>query len=414
MSYKLLNKSTGETQEFDTKEERDQYVTDNDLSVYQGSLPELTVTVKRSFTQSPQFQDVFGSGNPIFGSDRVNINRRASQRNSNFYQNYDMLGNIAEGVNVMSGGILNRLSPTQNTGLFIDTVQGDNIMKSWFGNSGIVSDKFQQEHPYWSMVINGLGDAGTGYGINYTFTNPNIVAKLRHPTYKKYYHGTSADFNISEARMGSTYNSGLHASDSPTIAESMKTRGGGNNPRVEEFWAPKPSTEAIDVGDNGIRQLSSEYVIEPRTGNSYYDAAGDNTFKFDLIRKTGGNPVMIEGKPAFQIDKSVTLNLRKSSYPKIPESQYPEIDNLLHRYQSQVNWNLDALSTQTRRRLANINKRAAEIMSEAGYKVVKYNNTNPFEGGGGTSYFITDPSVIYQPKTLNFKLPWIFGYNSNK
>lgn len=121
---------------------------------------------------------------------------------------------------------------------------------------------------------------------------------------------------------------------------------------------------------------------------------------------------MMEGKPAFQIETPVTINLRKSSYPNIPESMYKEIDDLLHRYQSQVDWNVDALSTQTKRRLANINKRAAEIMSDSGYKVVKYNNTNPFEGGGGTSYFITNPSVIYQPKTLNFKLPWIFGYNN--
>lgn len=31
-------------------------------------------------------------------------------------------------------------------------------MQSWFGNSGIVSDKFQQNNPYWSLAINGATD----------------------------------------------------------------------------------------------------------------------------------------------------------------------------------------------------------------------------------------------------------------
>lgn len=43
MSFPIFNRSTGETINFNTKEERDQYVSDNDLSVYQGSLPELVV-----------------------------------------------------------------------------------------------------------------------------------------------------------------------------------------------------------------------------------------------------------------------------------------------------------------------------------------------------------------------------------
>ena len=53
-----------------------------------------------------------------------------------------MASNIAEGVNIMSGGFLNRLSPTQNIGLIIDTAKGKNFINSWFGNSGIVSDNF--------------------------------------------------------------------------------------------------------------------------------------------------------------------------------------------------------------------------------------------------------------------------------
>ena len=61
-----------------------------------------------------------------------------------------------------------------------------------------------------------------------------------------------------------------------------------------------------------------------------------------------------------------------------------------------------------------VTDRGTPIISDPGYKTVKYNNTNPFEGGGGTSYFITDPSVIYQHTPFNsVMLPWTFGTNHN-
>ena len=43
MTFPIFNRSTGETISFNTKQERDNYVSDNDLSVYQGELPELIV-----------------------------------------------------------------------------------------------------------------------------------------------------------------------------------------------------------------------------------------------------------------------------------------------------------------------------------------------------------------------------------
>ena len=88
------------------------------------------------------------------GNIRVRNYRKAEARNPNFSRNWDMASNIAEGVNVMSGGFLNRLSPTQNIGLIIDAAKGKNFMDSWLGNSGIVSDNFAQNHPYWTFGIN--------------------------------------------------------------------------------------------------------------------------------------------------------------------------------------------------------------------------------------------------------------------
>lgn len=245
MSFPIFNRSTGETINFNTKEERDQYVSDNDLSVYQGSLPELTVTAKRSFTQSPQFQDIFGSGNPIFGSDRVNINRRASQRNSNFYQNYDMLGNIAEGVNVMSGGFLNRLSPTQNLRLLYDIATGENVIDSWFGNNGIVSNQFTQNHPYWSLAINGIPDLGT-YSL---LGRLRTTSSFRDPN--KVYHsdkGNGTGFTGSGAYIK---NGRLHPGQTRLEGQANYTWWNEGEPFSPGFSPKKPVTRMI-VADKDL------------------------------------------------------------------------------------------------------------------------------------------------------------------
>lgn len=109
----------------------------------------------RGYNSSFYGMSDFGS---LFGNDRVQGVRKAEARNPNFSEDWDMASNIAEGINIMSVGLLNRLSPTQNIGLITDAIQGDNIMQSWLGNSGIVSDNFVQNHPYWAFSANFVGD----------------------------------------------------------------------------------------------------------------------------------------------------------------------------------------------------------------------------------------------------------------
>ena len=393
--------------------------------------------VNKSLVQSFIDRMGWGQDNPIWGNRRISNFQKTYDKNPNFMDNWKVAENAIEGSNIMSGGILNRLSPTQNIRLAYDLVTDKPIftgqngqLGSWWGNSGIVSNQFAEDHPFYSMMINGLGDYGFGTGTNYGINkgistlnkHPDLVAKLRHPTYKKYYHGTSADFDLKDARMGNEYNLGLHASDTPTIAESMQTRGNGINPKVIEFYAPKPSTESIDVYNNGIEQLQTNYLLKPihtKYGiDEGYDAAGNLTQLFKLIRKYGGTPYMVKNTsyPKFNIDENVSLNLRQSVYPKIQQSEYSKIDDLLKEQKAILGSTSDRyyLSPAQRTRLSEINTEAAQIMSKYGYKTVKYNNTNPFEGGGGTSYFITDPSVIYQHTPFNsVMLPWTFGTNHN-
>lgn len=75
-------------------------------------------------------------------------------------------------INTVTGGVLNRLSATQNARVLYDlgkTVSG-NMSISDFGksliegNNGVVTDKFAKEHPYISTGINLGLDIGVPYG----------------------------------------------------------------------------------------------------------------------------------------------------------------------------------------------------------------------------------------------------------
>ena len=97
---------------------------------------------------------------PIIGQSRIDNYRRAESMFPNLSQKYDVLSNAVDAVNMGTNGFLNRLSPTQDISLVIDTFQGDNILNSWYGNSGIVSDNFANSHPFWTTIINGIFDYG--------------------------------------------------------------------------------------------------------------------------------------------------------------------------------------------------------------------------------------------------------------
>lgn len=72
---------------FDSKEETNKFIEDNNLEQhFYETLPEVTVTARRPFYATPQFQEVWGSRNPIWGLDRVRGVRQAWQRNPKYMQ----------------------------------------------------------------------------------------------------------------------------------------------------------------------------------------------------------------------------------------------------------------------------------------------------------------------------------------
>ena len=101
------------------------------------------------------------------------ITRKQSAPSKTYYSAYNP-DDIVKGFNALTLGGLNNLSPTQWVRRYIDlnqllasqipgskrTMTWSGFVNNWLnGNNGLVSEKFAQEHPYWSMGINGVGDA---------------------------------------------------------------------------------------------------------------------------------------------------------------------------------------------------------------------------------------------------------------
>lgn len=294
---------------------------------------------------------------------------------------------------------LNFTSPSQQFGAIVDAIQGE---KSYWeglrdGNSGFVSDEFMKYAPGWGNMFNITGDAAilmSPKGINSLIglynNNLDAVAALRHPSYTKIYHGSRKNFKLKDARTASVDDLGLHVAEDRTLSESLiKNNRGDIRGYVMEGWIPKEDAVTLDIGGNGVRQLSTDISYPEKYAKEFIE------------RKVaeGASREAVEA----ELQKSYnTINHLKEVYPNIPESEYPRISELLEE-RSRLNGERphgDALRKK-HERLKEINQEANDILSKYGYKVIKY--TNRFEhglSGNDASYIITDPSVIYQPRQL--------------
>lgn len=336
--------------------------------------------------------------NPITSSRRVRNYQKAmdsaSLQGRDFSQQNDMFNNISEFFNIAGAGIPNRLSSSQNIGLFIDALQGDNIIDSWFGNSGIVSDKFAKEHPYWSMAINGGTDAAGAGLTSFALNNYNKARtmmsdwrynrgiKRNYPDYTTYYHGSPVEFNINDAYMGTEEDMGLHVAKSPSIPREMA----GKDGIVYKLLAPKESATTLDINANDARLLSTDYKFE--SGKYFVSPKDSKIIRQELKRQA----IPYRNRPRFLSDGTVSfdqdlhINLRDRLKEGIPESKRAafdkEADEIMQRY------NKDLLQNNT----AEINSDAAALLDKYGLTTVKY--PNAYEGFNQNSYFITNPKKI--------------------
>ena len=101
----------------------------------------------------------------VTGTDRRPLYQRYDAERSVYDSN-----DIISGLNILTLGGMNNLSPTQWARRFYDTPKlfsGDmsfsDYTNKWLnGNDGIVSSEFAQKHPYYSMLFNTIGDGLIG------------------------------------------------------------------------------------------------------------------------------------------------------------------------------------------------------------------------------------------------------------
>lgn len=247
---------------------------------------------------------------------------------------------------------------------------------------------------------------------------------LKNPRATKVYHVNRQGkyFPLQQARTGSPSNIGIHVTPKKEIAQSFNKRA-----PVMEAYIPKHDMETIDIWGNDYNLFSNDYKIQRTNGQfSWNDPRGKganiinysttptDTKRFNLIKKYGGNPSISNDGYRLYLDNDVTIPLQKETWPDMPIKARQQMDEIIKEGRSKNLMEGEDFQSRAQR----LNQQAAKIASDNGKKVIKYNNANPSEGGGGTSYIITDPSVFYNPQKYNWqqimnrtKYPIMYGTN---
>lgn len=153
-------------------------------------------------------------------------------------------------LNAMTGGVLNRFSPTQNARLLYDVANGNDWHSSWMGNNGIVSDSFAKAHPLAAMLANGATDAISAGGVKAL----SGLSKLRGR--KMGYNGVSPSHL--ENYVNSPYNDyAIWTTQSPQYAKryTIGLKGRGNIFKVygksnNSLVVPSPENNAVMWWEN--------------------------------------------------------------------------------------------------------------------------------------------------------------------
>lgn len=295
---------------------------------------------------------------------------------------------------------LNLLSPGQWFDAGVKAYRGDIDNVGGFfkhiydGNSGWVPDSFAMEYPRASALINYAGDAAFFEGagrLGKATVNKGVELWNKPKGYTTAYHGSPYPFDIENAWMGTSSDMGLHLSKSRKVAQSMA----GDNGTVYKTFIPKASTRTIDLGLNGVDHLGSKTYFP----GSKYSNAGNNWFERSLIEKHGGKVTQEKGQngvPVFSVDKPVTVPISEEIWPNMSPEARLRADGIL--FENKVYGDYPGVS-----RMAN--EKAAKLFSDYGFKTIEYNNTAPIEGGGGTSYIVTDPNAVKLAPTVNMEAP---------
>lgn len=252
-----------------------------------------------------------------------------------------------------------------------------------------------------NLTIDMLAPFGVGGG------GKNLRWFLKHPGATKVYHVNrlGQTFDLRDARTASSTNIGLHVTPDVNISKTFN-----QNAPVMSAYIPRPNAETIDLGANDYHLLSNSLKLQARNGTNFYDAAGEPNLFQSLLQKYGAEPTKIGNR--IYTKNSVSIPLRDETFPKLTIKDKQEADDIISQ-----GGKFNFLKNDENKYIK-LNQKANDILSNRGYKVIKYINTNPSEvrSGSGISYMVTDPKVFYVPKSNSNQILQsinILKYNEN-
>lgn len=234
------------------------------------------------------------------------------------------------------------------------------------------------------------------------FNYDELWAKVKYPTWQKYYHGSPKEFDIKNFHKGTIADSGLHMSDRKEVAEYFAESGPYNPDKstVYEFYAPKPTLEFMDLHRNGINMLSgnTQRIAGNHLGKGTFDGTPHGQLEYRALRESGGEDV-IDFLPTYtndrfgntiepyQLKRDVTIPIEKYHWPDRPKHVDDRLKEMRKQYDTAIeNSDYDTVEL--------LNSEVSDIMAENGHPVIKYANNNAFEGGG-MSYMLFDRSKLH-------------------
>ena len=326
--------------------------------------------------------------------------------------------------------------------------RGDFFHDWLLGNNGIVTDNFAREHPNLTTGLNLTFDfLPAFYNIAHSISPTSVetatgkvMSYIKHPTWKTYYHGSSHPFNIKDFFRGTPQDYGLHMGDK-SIATTLSQNasafqnygidlGYSYKPTVYKFRAPRPSTSTIDTHANDFRHLSENFLIKGGEGVRYDLHPGDK-FTWNTFKDSGTTLNYFPNSdtyPFTTLSNDIRINMR-DFFPKIKNN--PELNKRAQDIIDEARFNYtkmkkEGITSPTLEDLdsrIDLNTKTAELLSDAGYPVIKYENlafgevptkfirsNKPYY-----SYILTDPSKIDLMEPYKLKTWYTWPYiNENK
>lgn len=262
--------------------------------------------------------------------------------------------NPTDYVNILTAGGLNNFSPTQWIRRAYDASTGNLTFDNWiYGNNGIVSDSFAENHPFLSTGINFATDLAlynptSMYRLGKRINDSKLADRLRgYKYFEDVYHGSPIEFDIKNARTVSKggYDTGLHVAnneDTPTFFGNRIIGGAKYKGRLRLKDRP------IDVPDMG-RWTPENFAYEAEHNSKFAEYLKRHGVDWEGLRgKYSGyindNGIYLRGSSEQQMkdfaemlkDKNIALryiNRAESSWDALPEYRSYYLSN-----PKQVKW----------------------------------------------------------------------------